>query len=205
MAGLGRKVFTANEVLTAADTNGYLMDQTVMVFDSASARSSAIGTPTEGMMSYLKDTNSVEKYTGSAWEGVDTAPSGGTAGQAYVSNGTATPSFGDVNNAFIQTAATAITAAFTATVNEKNEYIIAGGTAAFTITIPDVLDVGDQISILRTSSGTVTLAAGTGVTTWAGVGTAGTAVTFKMDQQYNAASVIKYDANSYAVIGKVTV
>lgn len=197
--------FTAGQTLTAAQVDDYLMRQTVMVFDNSSARSSALGTVvTEGMITYLKDTNAVEKYTGSAWEGVDTAPAGGTAGQAYVSNGTATPSFGDVNNAFIQTVTNVITAAFTATVNEKNEYIIAGGSTAYTITVPDVLDIGDQISIIRTSSGTVSLAAGTGITTWAGNGTAGTAVVFKMDEQYNGASIIKYDTGSYVVIGKVT-
>jgi hypothetical protein len=71
MAGLGRKVFTVSEVLTAANVNGYLMDQTVMVFASAAARSSAIGTAvSEGMVSYLMDTNSLEAYDGSAWSGV---------------------------------------------------------------------------------------------------------------------------------------
>jgi hypothetical protein len=35
MAGLGRKVFAAGEVLTAANVGGYLMDQTVMVFDAS--------------------------------------------------------------------------------------------------------------------------------------------------------------------------
>jgi len=33
MAGLGRKVFAAGEVLTAANVQGYLQDQAVMVFD----------------------------------------------------------------------------------------------------------------------------------------------------------------------------
>jgi hypothetical protein len=41
------------------------------------------------------------------------------------------------------------------------------------------------------------------VTSWAGAGTAGTAVTFKIDQQYNAATVQKVAANSYRVIGKI--
>lgn len=67
MAGLGRKVFEANEVLTAADVNGYLMDQSVMVFDDSTARDSAISTATEGMVAYLKDTNQVEVYDGSSW------------------------------------------------------------------------------------------------------------------------------------------
>lgn len=68
-AGLGFKTFTTGEVLTAADTNGYLM-QGVNVFASAAARSAAITSPQEGQMSYLKDTDSVESYSGSAWVAV---------------------------------------------------------------------------------------------------------------------------------------
>lgn len=70
MAGAGRKVFVAGEVLTASDVNGYLMDQSVMRFATASARSADIASPTEGMVSYLDDTNSVEVYSGSAWSGI---------------------------------------------------------------------------------------------------------------------------------------
>jgi hypothetical protein len=65
-AGLGFKTFTTGEVLTAADTNGYLM-QGVNVFASAAARTAAITSPQEGQMSYLKDTNSTEYYSGAAW------------------------------------------------------------------------------------------------------------------------------------------
>jgi hypothetical protein len=68
-AGLGFKTFTTGEVLTAADTNGYLM-QGVLVFADAAARTAAITSPEEGQMSYLKDTNSVESYSGSAWVAV---------------------------------------------------------------------------------------------------------------------------------------
>ena len=70
MAGLGRKIFTAGDVLTASDVQSYLMDQTVMNFAGTAARSSAIATPTEGMVTYLADTNAVEVYDGSAYVGV---------------------------------------------------------------------------------------------------------------------------------------
>ena len=73
MAGLGRKVFTAGEVLTAANVQGYLQDQAVMVFAGTAARGSAIGTASEGMMSYLADTNVVQYYDGAAW--ADLVPS----------------------------------------------------------------------------------------------------------------------------------
>jgi hypothetical protein len=69
-AGLGYKEFTTGDVLTAADANGYLASQVVMVFASAAARTSAIASPQEGMIAYLKDTNAVEKYDGAAWVSV---------------------------------------------------------------------------------------------------------------------------------------
>ena len=65
-AGLGFKDFVTGEVLTAADVDGYLM-QNIWVFASAAARTSAVTSPQEGNFSYLKDTNSTEYYTGSAW------------------------------------------------------------------------------------------------------------------------------------------
>lgn len=67
MAGLGRKVFTAGDVLTASDVQNYLMDQTVMNFAGTAARSSAIATPTQGMVSYRDDIDNLELYNGSAW------------------------------------------------------------------------------------------------------------------------------------------
>jgi hypothetical protein len=38
-----------------------------MVFASSAARTSAIASPQEGMISYLKDTNATQYYSGSAW------------------------------------------------------------------------------------------------------------------------------------------
>ena len=69
-AGLGFKNFVTGDVLTAADANGYLQSQTVMVFADAAARTAAITSPQEGMITYLKDTNATEYYTGSAWAAV---------------------------------------------------------------------------------------------------------------------------------------
>jgi hypothetical protein len=66
-AGLGYKEFTTGEVLTAAAANGYLASQVVMVFADAAARTAAITSPQEGMISYLKDTNATQYYSGSAW------------------------------------------------------------------------------------------------------------------------------------------
>jgi len=69
-AGLGFKTFATGDVLTAGDTNGYLM-QGVLVFASATARDAAITSPQEGQFAYLKDTNQTMYYTGSAWTNLE--------------------------------------------------------------------------------------------------------------------------------------
>ena len=63
----GRKTFVTNTVLTAADVQDFLMDQSVMSFASSTARGSAIASPVEGMLSYLEDINRYESYNGSNW------------------------------------------------------------------------------------------------------------------------------------------
>jgi len=65
-AGLGFKDFTTGEVLTAADVDGYLM-QGIWVFANAAARDAAVTSPQEGNACYLKDTDVIQVYTGSAW------------------------------------------------------------------------------------------------------------------------------------------
>jgi hypothetical protein len=82
-AGLGFKTFVTGDILTAADANGYLMSQTVMVFADAAARTAAITSPQEGMITYLKDTNSTEYYSGSAWVSVGGGSPLTTKGDLY--------------------------------------------------------------------------------------------------------------------------
>jgi len=99
-AGLGFKTFTSGEVLTAADTNGYLM-QGINVFANASARTAAITSPQEGQYSYLKDTNALEYYDGAAWVGAPVGDitavtagtgisGGGSSGDVTITNSMAT-------------------------------------------------------------------------------------------------------------------
>jgi hypothetical protein len=118
MAGLGKKTFVAGEVLLAQEVNGYLMDQSVMVFGGTAARSSAIPTPTEGMMSYRTDDDVVEVFNGSAYVGVG----GATSALTLVSTTT------------IGTAVASVTVsgAFSATY-ERYKILVTGGTSSATV------------------------------------------------------------------------
>ena len=69
MAGLGRKEWSPGDTLTAADVNGYLMDQSVMVFAGTAARASAIPTPSAGMVAYSTATG-LEVYNGSSFTAI---------------------------------------------------------------------------------------------------------------------------------------
>ena len=78
MAGAGAKLFASGDVLTAAQVNTYLMDQSVMRFADATARTNAFGGAgepvlAEGMLSYLDSDNTVYVYDGSAWKAVGVA------------------------------------------------------------------------------------------------------------------------------------
>jgi hypothetical protein len=68
MAGAGYTTFTDGQVLTAAQVNTYLMQQSVMVFATAAARTTALPSPSEGMITYRSDDNVIEYYDGAAWQ-----------------------------------------------------------------------------------------------------------------------------------------
>jgi len=63
----GFKVFSTGEVLTAADVNDYFMEQVVAIFADSTARDAQITSPIEGQFCFLKDTNILQFYNGSAW------------------------------------------------------------------------------------------------------------------------------------------
>lgn len=67
------------DVLSSSEVQTYLMNQSVMVFANSAARAAALTAPTEGMVTYLQDTNTVEMFT-TGWQGLDSQAS------LYVSN-----------------------------------------------------------------------------------------------------------------------
>ena len=91
-AGLGFKTFTTGEVLSAGDTNGYLM-QGINVFASAAARDAAITSPQEGQACYLKDTDAVQTYSGSAWVAVGSSSPTSASAQTLTNQTTTSTSY----------------------------------------------------------------------------------------------------------------
>lgn len=64
---MGFKTFVNGDILDASEVNDFLMKQSVMVFADAAARTTALPTPIEGMVTYLEDTDSLEVFTGASF------------------------------------------------------------------------------------------------------------------------------------------
>ena len=88
--GAGFKVWTTGDLINASDFNNYVQEQVVMVFDDSTARDAQVTSPEEGMFCYLKDTNVLQFYSGSAWTDYigDGDISGVTAGGGLSGGGT---------------------------------------------------------------------------------------------------------------------
>ena len=130
------KVFSNGSTLPASDLNDYLMRQSVMVFSNSTARTSAITSPNEGMLTWLEDVNKYQYYSGSAWVDLGDQPAGWSDKSANYS----------------------IVAADLGTT-------IRSTSTAITITIDNVLtQQGDRIDFIQAGAGQITFAAGTGVT-----------------------------------------
>ena len=184
MAGLGKKTFEANEVLTAADVNGYLMDQSVMRFATTSSRDTNIPSPTEGMVVYIDADNTLLYYTGAAWESI--------------ANALGSIPATDLSYTVVSEAGTAVTLTST----EANKYLrLTSDDTVLTVSTATDFATGDQVSVL--ADGTA-LTITTDGATLAGAGTSTTAGTFTVGAQYEAVSILCVDTDAYRVIGNST-
>jgi hypothetical protein len=139
----GYLTFNTGDVLTSAQVQYNLQNQSIMFFASAAARDAAltVGIVQEGMFAYLADTNQTLFYTGSAWEPV-----------GDMSNGTFTSP-----KETITTVATAPPAAVQVDVLTSSvlNYTV-DATADWTInvrgsasiTLNSLMSVGEQISVV---------------------------------------------------------
>lgn len=167
MAGAGYKLFNTGDVLTAAQVNTYLMQQTVMVFASATARNTALsGILAEGLVCYLTDTNDFQIYDGAAWQsygsgditGVTaTAPltGGGTSGSVTVGIQDGTTAQKGAVQLTDSTSSTSTTTAATPN-SVKSAYDLANGAIAkSTVTTKGDLILGTAAStVARQAVGT---------------------------------------------------
>ncbi len=58
------KTFANGFPLPASDLNNFLMNQSVIVFADSAARTTAIPSPVQGMLTYLEDTSAYESWNG---------------------------------------------------------------------------------------------------------------------------------------------
>jgi hypothetical protein len=80
--------------LPASEVNTLLMNQSVMTFDDATERDAQITAPVEGMFAFLKDTDALFFYNGTAWQALLAGGGGGYIFREQViftSSGTFTP------------------------------------------------------------------------------------------------------------------
>lgn len=197
----GYRLYTTGDVLTAAQVQYNLQNQTIMYFANAAARDAALGVGVvqEGMFAYLADTNSTVFYNGSAWE-----------------------AFGDVTNGTLTSPKETIeivAAGSTGTINVDTltasvEYYTGPATGNWTlnvrgsgaVTLNSTMAIGEQISVVYLNTNTGTAYYPTGFTIdsvavtpkWLG-GTAPSSGNINSIDSY-VYTIIKTAASTYTVL-----
>lgn len=162
------KVFQNGFPLNASELNNYLMNQSVMVFATATARDTDLTAPLEGMIVWLQDSNKFVYYTGTAWSELEDAPQ-------TISDKTANYSI----------------------VAADAGKLIRSTSTAITITVDNVLQIGQRIDFAQYGTGQVTFAAGSGVTLNSADGN------LKTSKQYAGATVQCVASGIYWLVGNL--
>ena len=215
----GYHLFSTGEVLTAANVNDYVMKQTVMVFASAAARTTALsGVLREGMISYRTDSHITEYYNGSAWATLgsilttkgdlatfDTSSQRlavGTDGQTLVANSTVSTGLKWIGGAYV-----AKTASYTFASGDEGNIFSMNNAATQQFNIPTDATfnfaVGTEINVFWiTGAGQPTIGAVTPGTTTV-ISTGATSATPKLRVANSGATCKKLAANSWIVFGDI--
>jgi len=148
----GYLTFNTGQVLTAAQVQYNLQNQTIMYFANATARDAAlpVGTVQEGMFAYLADSNSTVFYNGTVWE---------TLGD--MTNGTLTSPKETIEIVPAGSSSTVNVDILTASV----EYYTGAATGNWTlnvrgngsgVTLNSLMAVGEQLSVVYLNTNTAT-------------------------------------------------
>ena len=177
-ANAGYRTFNTGDVLTAAQVQNYLQNQTIMYFANAAARDAAltVAIVVEGMFAYLADSNATTFYDGAAWQTLST---GGDLTALTAGTGiTITNPTGPVPTIALSTNATltspketveVVAAGSTGTINVDTltasvEYYTGAATANWTLnvrgngatTLNSTMAVNEQISVVYLNTNTAT-------------------------------------------------
>ena len=177
-ANAGYRTFNTGDVLTAAQVQNYLQNQTIMYFANAAARDAAltVAIVVEGMFAYLADSNATTFYDGAAWQTLSTGgdltaltagtgititnPTGPVPTISLATNGTLTSPKETIEIVGAGSTGTINIDTLTASV----EYYTGAATANWTInvrgsgaaTLDSTMAVGEQISVVYLNTKTAT-------------------------------------------------
>jgi hypothetical protein len=137
----GYRTFNTGDVLTAAQVQYYLQNQSIMYFATAAARDTALtaGILQEGMFAYLADSNTIVFYDGSSWKNLFssqtlTSPKETNVVSATAATGTVNV---DVSTSSVLIYTTNASGNWTLNVRGNN-----------TTTLDSIMSTGEQISVV---------------------------------------------------------
>jgi hypothetical protein len=147
----GYRLYTTGDVLTAAQVQFNLQNQTIMYFANAAARDAAltVGVVQEGMFAYLADTNATVFYNGTSWEGIGDMSNGTLTSPKETIEIVAAGSSGTINVDTLTASVEYYTGAATA-----NWTLNVRGSAS--VTLNSTMAIGEQISIVYLNTNTAT-------------------------------------------------
>lgn len=139
----GYLTFNTGDVLTAAQVQYNLQNQSIMYFANAAARDAALtaGIVQEGMFAYLADTNSTTFYNGTSWEGFGDQTLATLTSPKEVNTTTAGPATGTVN----VDVATSSVLIYTSNATGNWTLNVRGNS---TTTLDSIMSTGEQITVV---------------------------------------------------------
>ena len=139
----GYRLFNTGDVLTAAQVQFNLQNQTIMFFANAAARDAAltVGVVQEGMFAYLADTNATVFYNGTAWEGIGDMSNGTLTSPKETIALSAVAATGAININVIDSSVDI------RTVNASGNWTL-NVRGSVSTTLDSIMSTGEQISIV---------------------------------------------------------